>query len=73
MIGQGWANNCGKELFTLGWVTCTIYVFESEDDETGGKRGYATTGRLNQAQLAQIQREDEELIAIVTVIAKAIL
>lgn len=22
MIGNGWANNCGTELFTLGWVQC---------------------------------------------------
>lgn len=22
MIGSGWANQCGKEIFTLGWVGC---------------------------------------------------
>lgn len=21
-VNSGWANNCGKELFTLGWVQC---------------------------------------------------
>jgi hypothetical protein len=24
MIASGWANNCGNELFTVGWVTCAV-------------------------------------------------
>ena len=24
MFNSGWANNCGVELFTLGWVRCEI-------------------------------------------------
>jgi hypothetical protein len=29
-ITAGWANKCGKQLFTIGWVPCVVLVAETE-------------------------------------------
>ena len=61
---------------TDGYITLYIAVFEPIDpdpDESGGGRAYISTKKLTMAQLAQVQRDDEELIAIVTVIGRMIL
>lgn len=62
---------------TSGYLVTTTFVFKpkvvDEEDETGGKREVTVAGKFNLEQLKAIQREDEELIAIVTTIAKAIL
>lgn len=38
MINAGWANNCGTELFTIGWVPC-------DTDQPGGGSARPSTAR----------------------------
>ena len=72
MIGSGWVNNCGKELFTLGWVTCVAVV--EKKDGSGGARSKEIKGyNLTAAQIDQMKREDEELVAIIMVIGEHLL
>ena len=61
MINAGWANNCGKELFTIGWVPC--------GDVDTGSRQYIDPYRdyANQAI-----REDEEFLVLLRAIIKVI-
>lgn len=57
MIASGWANNCGNELFTVGWVTCAVA-------DTAGvgkpKRKQADYDKAYQAAL-RIKRERERI------------
>jgi hypothetical protein len=52
MIASGWANNCGNELFTVGWVTCAV---APEDP-------YAVNHTYSGVSFSQALREDEEVI-----------
>ncbi len=71
-IGAGWPNSCGKELFTLGWVTC-VAVFKKKDG-SGSARAVEVQGyKLTAAQIDQIKREDEELITIITIVGEHLL
>lgn len=54
MIGNGWANNCGAELFTLGWVQC-VDTPVADPFEEGTYDGVRVT-----------LQEDEELLMICT-------
>jgi hypothetical protein len=62
MINAGWANNCGIELFTIGWVQCP----SGEAPAVGGgeSKGHwiEAPGRGRTYELAQY--EDEEIIAV---------
>ena len=53
-VNSGWANNCGVELFTVGWVQCP--------QDTGKRPGYHGVDLAG--QYAQAWREDEELLMI---------
>jgi hypothetical protein len=53
-------------------VTLLIFV-PKEGDEGSGGRVVSTTKKVNAELLAQIQREDEELLAIVTIMSKILL
>jgi hypothetical protein len=44
MISAGWANSCGKELFTIGWVPCAVDAPASPS--TGGGRGSGPTNGI---------------------------
>jgi hypothetical protein len=59
MIGQGWANSCGKELFTIGWIPCAVV----ESTTTPGATGRRKSQLKRRHELAM--REDDELIAII--------
>jgi len=37
MFGSGWVNDCGNELFTLGWVTCE-QALETLTQDYGGRQ-----------------------------------
>ena len=53
-----------------------VYVFKKVDESGGGtdsSRAHISKTKLSAMQLAQIQQEDEELMAIVTIIGKMIL
>lgn len=51
MINSGWANKCGKELFTLGWVPC------DRRKGSGGEEPDKLHLRLLQ--------EDEDILAVI--------
>lgn len=68
---SGWANNCGTELFTHGWVTCLVVLKKKGG---GGARAVEVKGyQVTAKQLAQIKREDEELVTIITMIGEYLL
>jgi len=72
MIGEGWVNNCGKELFTLGWVVCVVVL--KKKDGSGSVRAVEVTGyKLTRKQIDQIKREDEELITLITIVGEYLL
>jgi len=61
VINSGWANDCGKELFTIGWVTCDI-VEPIEKKKIGGGTNFSyAPSRLKE----QLLREDEEILAVI--------
>lgn len=57
-INSGWANNCGTELFTLGWVQCGTTTVEER--RAGGYDAF----RGHDSYLVQAMREDEEVIIL---------
>ena len=56
-FASGWANNCGTELFTIGWVPC-------ETDVIGGGSSKSSDRIYNQAR-----REDDEILLIIEALA----
>jgi len=44
MINAGWANNCGKELFTIGWVPCAVEQPVTPPTGGGGRGSGPTNG-----------------------------
>ena len=61
MINSGWANNCGVELFTVGWVECP---------STRRKGGPTHDTYVDYSE--QIAREDEELLLIASSLTKVL-
>ncbi len=63
MINAGWANNCGIELFNIGWVRCPSADLGGGGSSKGGKRRWIDApGRASTYELAKY--EDEEIIAV---------
>ena len=58
-VNSGWANNCGKELFTLGWIPCDIVEPPDTPDVTFNID--IDTGKIKRKRL----REEEEALAFV--------
>lgn len=54
-VTAGWANNCGKQLFTIGWVPCDF-----GREHVGGYDKFWGPDEF----MSQVYREDEELLMI---------
>jgi len=73
-IGSGWANNCGTELFTLGWVQCEVVVVTAKvaPDSSGYDEAAIRSLRKQSKYNKQFDlhhkkiliQEDEELIVM---------
>jgi hypothetical protein len=82
---SGWANNCGVELFTYGWVRCDVPIPRSipiPPSISGDDRVRRTPQKAKQTpQLlpplqvdnikAIIEEEDEELLTIVSLLVSS--
>lgn len=55
-FNSGWANNCGTQLFTLGWVPCEEEV---TSENPGGAKGYSSFRPLKGA------RDDDEILMMI--------
>ena len=77
MINAGWANNCGQELFTIGWVPCDVappVVVPPQGDigGGGGRRNERPSYRpdyrdaLEQTRRKRILQEDDDIVALIT-------
>ena len=58
MINSGWANDCGVELFTIGWVECP----------STRRRG----GPTHDNYVDLLDQEDDELLLIASTLTKVI-
>ena len=65
MYKSGWANNCGVELFTHGWVKCQSVVVEITPDEYYPSGGYLERKLPDQDIDEQIARDDMDILALV--------
>ena len=77
-FASGWANNCGTELFTIGWVPCetpTVPVTNPTDvgrgsGPTDGIRRLPGYNKHHQDNILETRRkrilqEDEDIIALI--------
>ena len=62
MIGSGWANNCGVELFTNGWILCSTSGVEVIEAQPGGG---SSKHKPKPSLHAQALREDKEIVEII--------
>lgn len=75
MIASGWANNCGTQLFTIGWVPCVTEEIPQQGGGLGGlhPRARIKYGHLRGAQSADLSYdllgEDTDLAVIAVMLA----
>ena len=77
MIRSGWANSCGIELFTHGWVQCPSATVPPTVPGGGGRGSGRTSGirplgytgqredALAETRRKRILREDDDIVAII--------
>ncbi len=83
MILAGWANNCGIELFNIGWVQCPTAVVPAVTATGPSGRGSGPThgirregynrhreDALRETRLNRILAEDEEIVAMIMMMLK---
>ena len=63
MINAGWANNCGKELFTIGWVRCPSDDLGGGGSSKGKRRPWTEAPGLG-SNYEIAMYEDEEIAAV---------
>ena len=77
MINAGFANNCGIELFTIGWVQCPgadpLPPYDpGPPSQGGGRRSERPSYRdgphdaLEQTRRKRILQEDDDIVALIT-------
>ncbi len=77
MINAGFANNCGIQLFTIGWVECPSAITPVPSTDGGG-RGTGPIGRraragyegagldaLEETRRKRILIEDDDIVALI--------
>jgi hypothetical protein len=72
MFNSGWANSCGTELFTLGWVKCAVVVVKKSKvtSVSGSAKPSLITSSYKEETISfkQLFLEDEELVSIVSLL-----
>ena len=78
MINAGFANNCGIELFNIGWVQCPSDAVPAPAPSHGGGRGTGGIHRprtgyergrddaVEETRRKRILQEDDDIIALLT-------
>lgn len=67
-VNSGWANNCGIELFTIGWVKCP----EAEERPSGGWEWFENEYYLREAERAARKKKRKKAKKIKDKLIRAI-